>query len=63
MGKCEQCNIKQFNALKSLNKEELVRISDCKTTRVVKKGEIIFEEGEVLNVCIALRMVSVSFQN
>jgi CRP-like cAMP-binding protein len=49
MGKCEQCIIKQFNALKSLTNEELVRISGCKTTRVVKKGEIIFEEGEIIN--------------
>lgn len=49
MGKCEQCIIKQFNALKSLTKEDLVRISNCKTSRVVKKGEVIFEEGEVIN--------------
>lgn len=49
MGKCEQCIIKQFNALKSLTNEELVRISGCKTTRVIKKGEVIFEEGEVIN--------------
>ena len=49
MGKCEQCIIKQFNALKSLTNEELVRISGCKTTRVIKKGEIIFEEGEIIN--------------
>jgi CRP-like cAMP-binding protein len=49
MGKCEQCIIKQFNALKSLTNEELLRISGCKTTRVIKKGEIIFEEGEIIN--------------
>lgn len=49
MGKCEQCIIKQFNALKSLTNEELIRISGCKTTRVIKKGEIIFEEGEIIN--------------
>lgn len=49
MGKCEQCIIKQFNALKSLSNEELVRISNCKTSRVIKKGEVIFEEGEVIN--------------
>ncbi len=49
MGKCEQCIIKQFNALKSLTNEELVRISGCKTTRVIKKGEVIFEEGEIIN--------------
>ena len=49
MSKCEQCIIKQFNALKSLTNEELVRISGCKTTRVIKKGEVIFEEGEIIN--------------
>jgi CRP-like cAMP-binding protein len=49
MGKCEQCIIKQFNSLKSLTKEELIRISGCKTSRTIKKGEVIFEEGETLN--------------
>ncbi|WP_203255778.1 Crp/Fnr family transcriptional regulator [Hyunsoonleella ulvae] len=49
MGKCEQCIIKQFNALKSLSREELVRISGCKTSRFVKKGQVIFEEGEAIN--------------
>ena len=49
MGKCEQCIIKQFNSLKSLTKDELVRISSCKTSKTIKKGEVIFEEGEVLN--------------
>lgn len=49
MAKCEQCIIKQFNALKSLTKEELVRISNCKTTRVIKKGDVIFDEGEIIN--------------
>ncbi|MFB9057483.1 Crp/Fnr family transcriptional regulator [Mariniflexile ostreae] len=49
MSKCEQCIIKQFNSLKALTKDELVRISGCKTSRIIKKGEVIFEEGEVLN--------------
>ncbi|GAA4951048.1 Crp/Fnr family transcriptional regulator [Algibacter agarivorans] len=49
MGKCEQCIIKQFNSLKSLTKDELIRISGCKTSKKIKKGSIIFEEGEVLN--------------
>lgn len=49
MGKCEQCIIKQFNALKSLTKEELVRISGCKTSKFIKKGEVIFDEGESIN--------------
>ncbi|XMO85581.1 Crp/Fnr family transcriptional regulator [Algibacter sp. AS12] len=49
MSKCEQCIIKQFNSLKSLTKDELVRISACKTTRTIKRGEVIFEEGDTLN--------------
>ena len=49
MGKCEQCIIKQFNALKSLSKDELVRISSCKTSMTIKKGDVIFEEGDALN--------------
>ncbi len=49
MGKCEQCIIKQFNALKSLTKDELIRISACKTSKTIKKGEVIFEEGETIN--------------
>lgn len=49
MGKCEQCIIKQFNSLKSLSKDELVRISGCKTSRMIKKGEVIFGEGEMIN--------------
>lgn len=49
MSKCDQCIIKQFNSLKALTKDELVRISGCKTTRVVKKGDVIFEEGDTVN--------------
>ena len=49
MSKCEQCIVKQFNSLKSLTKDELMRVSACKTTRFIKKGEVIFEEGETVN--------------
>ncbi|WP_322549442.1 Crp/Fnr family transcriptional regulator [Flavobacterium psychraquaticum] len=49
MGKCEQCIVRQFSSLKALNKEELVRMADCKTSYTIKKGEPIFEEGEVTN--------------
>ena len=49
MSKCEQCIIKQFNSLKALTKDELIRISSCKTSRIVKKGETIFNEGETIN--------------
>tara|TARA_R110002096_G_scaffold380949_1_gene574827 strand:+ start:2545 stop:3222 length:678 start_codon:yes stop_codon:yes gene_type:complete len=49
MGKCEQCIIKQFNALKSLTKDELMRVSNCKTSKTIKKGTVLFEEGESIN--------------
>ncbi len=49
MSKCEQCIVRQFNSLKALTKDELVRISSCKTSRIVKKGEVLFEEGEHIN--------------
>ncbi|NNC45945.1 MAG: Crp/Fnr family transcriptional regulator [Winogradskyella sp.] len=49
MSKCEQCIIKEFNALKSLTREELVRVSACKTGKLYKKGQVIFEEGESIN--------------
>jgi len=48
MSKCDQCIIRQFNSLKHLNKEELLRMSNCKTSKIIKKGEAIFDEGERL---------------
>ena len=49
MSKCEQCIVRQFNSLKHLSKEELVRMSACKTSKIIKKGEFLFEEGEHIN--------------
>ncbi|SED62030.1 cAMP-binding domain of CRP or a regulatory subunit of cAMP-dependent protein kinases [Tenacibaculum sp. MAR_2010_89] len=49
MSKCEQCIVRQFNSLKALTKDELVRVSGCKTSKLVKKGEVLFEEGEHIN--------------
>ncbi len=49
MSKCEQCIVRQFSSLKALNKEELLRMANCKTSYTIKKGEPIFEEGEVTN--------------
>jgi len=62
MSKCEQCIVRQLNSLKSLNKEELVRISACKTSRIIKKGEVIFEEGDHINgvFCISEGICKVS---
>ena len=49
MSKCEQCIVRQFSSLKALNKEELLKMADCKTSYTIKKGEHIFEEGEITN--------------
>lgn len=49
MSKCEQCIVRQFSSLKSLSKDELLKLADCKTSYTIKKGETIFEEGETTN--------------
>jgi CRP-like cAMP-binding protein len=49
MSKCEQCIVREFSSLKALNKDELVKLADCKSSHTVKKGDIIFEEGETIN--------------
>ncbi|TAF71894.1 MAG: Crp/Fnr family transcriptional regulator [Flavobacterium sp.] len=49
MGKCEHCIVREFSSLKALNKEELLKVASCKTSYTIKKGESLFEEGEVIN--------------
>jgi CRP-like cAMP-binding protein len=49
MGKCDQCIVRQFNSLKHLSKDELIRISACKTSKIIRKGEALFEEGDHIN--------------
>jgi CRP-like cAMP-binding protein len=49
MSKCEQCIVRQFSSLKALGKEELIKMANCKTSYTIKKGESIFEEGEMTN--------------
>ncbi|WP_369047593.1 Crp/Fnr family transcriptional regulator [Tenacibaculum sp. UWU-22] len=55
MGKCEQCIIREFNSLKSLTKQELTRISGCKVSKTIKKGEVLFKEGEHINGVYCIR--------
>jgi CRP-like cAMP-binding protein len=55
MSKCDSCIVKEFNALKSLTRDELMRVSACKTGKLYKKGEVIFEEGETLNGVYCVR--------
>jgi len=49
MGKCDQCIVREFSSLKALNKEELLKIADCKSSFTIRKGEPIFTEGENVN--------------
>ena len=49
MNKCDQCIVRQLSSLKALNKDEVVRLANSKKTYTIKKGEAIFEEGEVTN--------------
>lgn len=49
MSKCDQCIVREFSSLKALNKDEILRIADCKSSYTIKKGEAIFSEGENVN--------------
>jgi CRP-like cAMP-binding protein len=53
--KCENCIIRQFNALRAMTKDELKRVSNAKTTKQIKKGDVIFEEGEKLDGVYCVR--------
>lgn len=48
MDRCEQCIVRQFSALNALTKDELMRMTVCKTSETIKKGQILFEEGDHL---------------
>jgi len=49
MSKCEQCIVRQFSSLKALSKDELLKMAECKTSFSIKKGQHIFEEGDITN--------------
>ncbi|HLV50746.1 MAG TPA: Crp/Fnr family transcriptional regulator [Flavobacterium sp.] len=49
MGKCEQCIIRELSSLKTLSKDELIHISNCKDSFEIKKGDAIFSEGDMIN--------------
>ena len=55
MSKCESCIVRKFTGLNTLSSEELKCISDGKTTRSFKKGEVIFDEGEHLKGIYCVR--------
>lgn len=49
MSKCEQCIVREFSSLKALTKEELLHMAECKTSKNIKKGDVIFAEGDSVN--------------
>ncbi len=49
MSNCEQCIVRQISSLKALTSGDLIKMSKCKTSHLIKKGTVIFEEGENLN--------------
>jgi len=53
--RCENCIIRQMNSFKALKKKELKLMADSKETKIVKKGESIFREGERLNGVFCVR--------
>src|SRR5690606_11932809 len=53
--RCENCIVRQFNSLRAMSKEELKKVSDSKTTKIIKKGEPLFEEGDKLNGVYCVR--------
>lgn len=55
MSNCNQCIIKELNALNVLSDVELSEISRKKKALTFKKGTVIFEEGTKLNGVFCLR--------
>lgn len=53
--RCENCIVRKFNALRAMSKEELKAVSDSKISKKLKKGEMIFDEGEKLNGVYCVR--------
>lgn len=62
MSKCEQCIVRELSSLKALNKDELIKLAECKTSYTIKKGEPIFEEGESVNgiYCVTVGVCKLS---
>jgi len=41
--------VRELSSLKALSKEELIHLSHCKDSYNVKKGDVIFNEGDLMN--------------
>jgi len=55
MSSCKQCIARQLNAMNTLTKEEMKQVTACKTARFYKKGDVIFNENEMLNGVYCVR--------
>lgn len=53
--RCENCIVREFNSLRAMSKEELKKVSDSKISKKIKKGEVIFQEGEKLSGVYCVR--------
>ncbi|MFS4417933.1 Crp/Fnr family transcriptional regulator [Maribacter sp. 2307ULW6-5] len=53
--RCENCIVRQFNSLRAMSKAELKKVSDSKTSKIIRKGEALFEEGEKLKGVFCVR--------
>lgn len=53
--RCENCIVRKFNSLRAMSREELKAVSDSKIYKKVKKGEVLFDEGEKLNGVYCVR--------
>jgi CRP-like cAMP-binding protein len=55
MSKCQNCIVRKFNVFSFLNSDELKNLTNTKTSKSYKKGDILFEEGEHLNGVFCVR--------
>lgn len=55
MNKCEKCIVRKFNVFHFMNNGQLKELSNSKTSKTFKKGDVLFEEGEHLNGVYCVR--------
>jgi len=53
--RCENCIVRKTNVLQAMSKNELKQVSNAKISKSLKKGDILFKEGECLNGVFCIR--------
>lgn len=48
MNKCDQCIVRQLSSLKALNKDEVVKLANSKTTYKIKKENPFLKKVKLL---------------